>query len=241
MFAHLIVPIVVCACNFFVAQQADLTFGHSQVEQVICDRPEMGAIINGQPALRTLLESNFAGESIGQRVYWDCREPVTGRPSEHIPRYLEYPDLVRVSSRSSISAVDKCMILVHELHNARHNSNTEALCRMVMQKQISRNDFARSCVRLEFEAAKKTQEFFRKHPIADANSEENPFYRAQMAYPGDFSDYLRYLEGPDSKKDNLLQYYRLEYDRLLSDSSRKGAGAAELIRELNEIGSQPTK
>jgi hypothetical protein len=216
MFAHLLMPAIVLAMNSLVAQQADLRFGHSQVEQLICDRPELGTIINREPALRALLESSFAGELIGQRVYWDCREPVSGRPSEKIPRYLEYPDLVRVSNRSSISAVDKCAMLILELQNVRSGRNLAALSRMAVQKQISRNDFARSCVRLEFESAKRTQEFFRKHPITELGSEDTQHYRSIMALSEDFSEYLRWLNGPDSKKDNILNYYAQQYDELLS-------------------------
>jgi hypothetical protein len=218
MFEYLLIVGITSAVEPSAAQKADQAFGHSQVEQVICDRPDMGPVINRAPALRALLESCFAGKFNGQRVYWDCREPVIGPRSEHIPPYLEYPDLVRVSSRPSISAIDKCTLLVLELQHGRSNTNLGALSDMVARKRISRNDFARSCVRLEFLGLQRTQEFFRKHPLAEIGSKINPEYNSIIATPNEFLDYLKQDE-ETNKKRSLLQYYLREYDRISSEST----------------------
>jgi hypothetical protein len=195
-------------------QRRDLSFGHAQVEQFICDRPETSAIINGNPALRALLESCFAGDLSGQRVYWDCREPLLGREAGHFALYEQYPALVRVSSRSHSSAIDMCMYLVIELQHSRFDNNRASLDSLALQKQISRNDYARSNVRLEFESAKKAQEFFRKTPLTGANVKTDPYYIEVMEGFGDSSGWLqRQQEHPDSKN-NLFQYYLHVYDRL---------------------------
>jgi hypothetical protein len=224
---------VVCgiACVLLVAfwarsystEEQPSSFGHSQVEQFICDRLGVGEIINREPALRALLESGFAGDLTGgQRVYWDCREPIAAT-SERYSAYTEYPSLVRVTGKLQSSAVDKCFMLVFELQHGPFERNRDSLFNMAMRGRISRNDFARSCVRLEFQAAMKTQEFFRRHPLADGNSEENPHYASIMGIPGEFSDYIHLLEGPDSKKDNVLQYYLACYDEYVPTGLGNGA------------------
>jgi hypothetical protein len=222
MYANLLILAGLCAINSSVAQQADQTFGHSQVEQFICDRPGVGDVINREPALRAFLESGFAGELTGQRVYWDSREPVAAI-SERIPAYTEYPSLVRVSGNRPNSAIDKCMMLVFELQHGPFEKNRESLFNMAMRRQISRTDFARSCVRLEFQASRKTQQFFHKHPLADENSKENPHYVSTMRIPSEFSEYIQSLEGPNSEKDNILQYYLGYYDEFVSAPLRNGA------------------
>jgi hypothetical protein len=216
---------VVCgiACVLLIAlwartystEEQPPSFGHSQVEQFILDRPGVGDVINRELALRAVLESGFAGEFDGQRVYWDFREPVNAI-SQRVPAYTEYPSLVRVSGKLPSSAIDKCVMLVLELQHGSFNNNREALFNMATKRQISRNDFAKSCARLEFLASQKTQEFFRKHPLADDNSDENPHYRWVMQVPSEYSDFIRSLEGPDGKKDDLLQVYRGYYDQFAS-------------------------
>jgi hypothetical protein len=221
MIPYLLVFAHVCTMHTSAVQHylADMSFGHLQVEQVICDRPEMGSVINRNPALRELLESCFAGALLGERVYWDNREPLDKKRGGHFPSYRVFPPLVRVSNQSNSSAVDRCVILVIELQHCRFDNNHKALDLMAVNKQISRNDFARSCVRLEFQAAKRAQEFFRKHPLSEANSESDTYYTSVTKSFGEFSDYMRWQEGPVSKDDNLLQYHLDAYDELLSDSA----------------------
>src|SRR5689334_16766286 len=120
MYSYLLLQsVILYAIDPYVLLQADFEFGRRQVDQVICDRPGMGPIINREPKLRAALESSFAGRQLGQRVYWDCREPVSGAASEQVPAYKNYPPFVQVSNRSNVSEVDKCVALFRELQNAQ--------------------------------------------------------------------------------------------------------------------------
>jgi hypothetical protein len=218
MFGYLLIVGIASAMETSAMQKADQAFGHAQVEQVIYDRPDMGPIINREPALRALLESSFAGKFVGQRVYWDGRNPSTGSRSEQIPNYQEYPNLVRVTNRPDVSAIDKCTLLVLELQNARSSNRLAAICSLVRTTQMNRNDFARSCVQLEYLGVQRTKEFFREHPLAKTNSKVHSDYNWIMIAPAEFSDYLNQTGEEGKKKNQLLEYYRRDYDRMLSES-----------------------
>jgi hypothetical protein len=202
------------------AQLADLSFGIRQVEQVCCDRPDMTEIINGEPALRRMLVFHFAGELKGRRTYWDYHEPVTGRPAEHSRSYRERPALVRVSNRSDSSAVDKCVMLVFELFNHQNEGAFRILQSAAIGRVISSEVYANECVRLEFEALKKTKAFFRAHPIANVNTSRDIHYHSFIEHYEDFSRYQRYLDQLDSNAYNPRTYYRQGYDRLTAEPQR---------------------
>jgi hypothetical protein len=223
MFAYSLVVALFCGMHSLVVQPADLSFGRAQVKQLLCDRPDLGSIIKREPALRALLESGFAGEVSGERIYWDNREPINGVPSVHLPPYDEYPALVRVSKQSRNSAIDKCTMLVIEVQHGRYDKNYQALMSMAAQKEISRNDFARKCIRFEFEGAARAKEFFDKHPLAEANSKSDPYYTALMRFDGDFSAYMRRMDDLDEKEYNPRRYFLQLYDELAATKSEKAA------------------
>ena len=101
---------------------------------------------------------------------------------------------------------------------------------MAGQKRISRNDFARSCVRFEFEGARRTKEFFDKHPLAEANAKSDPYYTSLMAFTGDFSDYLRRMDELDEKEYNPRRYFLQLYDELAATPSGNAANLGVPMR-----------
>jgi hypothetical protein len=208
---------VVCAIYWCKVQFAEPSFGHQQVEQVIHDRPDMGVIINREPALRKALEAGFESELSGSQVYWDFGEPRNGRLAEHVTPSSINPTLVRVSKKQGRSGVDQCAGLLFELKNATFDKEFMSLYRAARERKISRDDFATSCIRLEFLAVQKTRAYFRSHPLSKPNTASSPFYTMVMRVTSDFSDYLRWLDTLDSDSDtyNIRHHYLLEYDRLI--------------------------
>src|SRR3954447_2071315 len=112
--------------SFWFTEQAEPSFGHSQVEQFIHDRSGVGEVINHEPALRAMLEASFEGASETGRVYWDEREPIAST-AQHLHSRYDLPTLVRVTKRSNISAVDKCAMLLFELYNVQSDGYFNAL------------------------------------------------------------------------------------------------------------------
>lgn len=203
------------ATKAIVVPPTEHLFGRSQVEEVIRDRPEMGKVINREPALREMLESGFEGDAWSGRVHWDDQEPTGPTSAEHWSQYRGQPTSVRVSKNPKTSAVDKCEMLAFELYNVGFDKEFFRLANAAIEKRIARDDYVTSLVRLEFEALMKTRAFFSEHPLAEeADYEENRAYAQMMTLTGDFNNYWRHFEEPNPEMDQYLQAYRMRYDDL---------------------------
>jgi hypothetical protein len=227
------------ATNVATVQPSDLAFGREQVEQFIHGRPDAGVILNSNPALKEQLALLFADDGEGSRVCWDSREPsnCAGAPAEHRYSRGDHPASVQVSNRSVYSPIDKCEMLIFELHNIQSDRNFKALELMASRKQISREDFVRSTARVEFEAAKRERVFLLKYPLGDVNAIGNPYYASAMKVSGDFADYFRQLESYSAGAD-YLDYYRKLYDHILSPKPDPKLDLAK-IETRSDYGAMP--
>ena len=184
------------------------TFGRSQFEQFIRDRPGVGDVINSKPALRRMLESGFEGDERSGPIYWDHNKPFG--PGDAECSGGEHPAYVRVRNSPDISAVDKCACLVYELINSSFGNEYVACDNLVTAKQISREDYARSTVLIEMSAMQKTNEYFRNNAIANEDDLANPHYVTFLHF--EKPDYMQWLQSESNKSFDLFEYYRQRYD-----------------------------
>jgi hypothetical protein len=220
---------------------ADLAHGREQVEKFIHDRPDAGRVINRHPALKEQIAILFADDGQGinghvERVYWENVEPVLSN-AEHRMSSDDHPTYVRVSRRPEYSAIDKCSDLVFELHNVRNDQNFKALELRVVRGRISREDFAESLVLSEFEALKKTKEFFHRYPLGDVKPKDDPEYADIMGIPEKYSDYLK-----RSNSDSFEAYregYRKQYDEILFHQQPVNALAPRSLLDIPMISKSP--
>lgn len=202
-------------------QASDLSFGHRQVEQIAADRPEIGEVLGKNRSLRDVLAFRFGGGATGHRVYWDNREPIGGRPAEHHVSFSEYPALIRVSTSTDISAIDKCVMLVFETHNFEIDREYEML-RTASSKDLKTPvDFVIACIRHEFNAAIETQSYLASHPIAGATSENDPNYYGIIELTAKFSSYLHWLNTSDRSSYDPYRYYVHAYYKLRPSTTRQ--------------------
>jgi hypothetical protein len=199
--------------NMQATQVADLTFGRAQVEQFMQDRPEVKPVLIKEVALRNQLERGFAGLETGFRVYWDNREPEK-RYADYWPRRDKEPARVRVSKKPFGSGSDKCVTLVMELENAKGDKRGTAIRKMAYFGQMSREDYARSMTHLEFASTQRACEYFKQHPLPP--SEAGSTYTWLLGFPTDFSDYLKSFSDGDGPDVNLVESWRQDYDKLVS-------------------------
>jgi hypothetical protein len=206
-----------CLQDYWKVEQ---TFGRSQVEQFIRDRPGVGDVINRKPALRTMLESSFEGDEKSGRIHWDCNQPVGPAPAEHSLSHPGRPAFVRVSKSADISAVDKCSMLVYELINFSFDDAYKAYDSLAWKKQISRDDYARSCIRIELTVSQKTKEYFQNNPIADENDRNNHDYVSTLHDSNDLTEFMQWMQSESYKPYDLFEYYRGSYDKIRFDDTR---------------------
>ena len=199
--------------NVQATQLADLAFGRAQVEQFMRDRPEVRSVLIKEVALREHLERGFGSLETGFHVCWDNREPEV-READYRQRYDEEPARVRVSKKPFGSGSDKCVTLVIELEHSKNDIRSTANSRMAYFGQMSREDYARSSTYLEFLSVQRARKFFQQHPLPP--SEAGSDYKWLLRVPTEFSDYLKSFSDSDSHNVNLLEDWRQEYDKLVS-------------------------
>src|SRR4051794_17879561 len=103
-------PYCFISLYWLTSMQADLPFGHAQLEQFMRDRPEVRPVLLKELALRNHLEWGFGGLETGFRVYWESQAPEL-RVATYWPRYEGAPAHVRVLKGQSASGADKCVML----------------------------------------------------------------------------------------------------------------------------------
>lgn len=212
------------------AQDVDLAFGRAQVEQVMRDRPDTAPVITSHKALRDFLETSFEGVATGRRVRWDNTPPdnIEGGAETCWSNEGELC-AIRVSNDPSFSAIDKCSMMVFELHNARSESRGESLLQFAYSGLMSREDYARSSTHLEFQSGINTRDFFRQHPLVpfwQFWGDKNRVYEDLLSYPDDFSEYLNWPEG--SGGPYLMEIYGKWYDFAIGASKHGDATFAEV-------------
>jgi hypothetical protein len=211
------------------AQNTELAFGRAQVEQVMRDRPDTAPVITSHKALRDFLETNFAGVATGHRVRWDNTPPINIEGGAECWSHQGELSAIRVSNDPSFSAIDKCSMMVFELHNAMSKSRGESLLQFAYSGLMSREDFARSSTHLEFQSGINTRDFFRQHPLVPFwrfSRDENQTYQTYLSYPDDFSEYLNWPKG--SGGPYLMEYYGKWYDSVFGASKLRDATFAEV-------------
>jgi hypothetical protein len=213
---NLLIALNLCVVQESPLQKSDLDFGKRQVEQVISDRPEMGEIFKKVPEIRKIAELRFAGEGNGSRVYWDNREPVGECSAEHTTSTPSYPSVVRVSSKDN--ATDAFASLLFELNNFMTDREYDKLRNSSPDQRTSREAYAESCVRSEFEAVLKTKALFKKHPLPVQDWAACPYYSSVLTHEEDFSAYKKWLMGRPSGEYDPYKYYGEEYDKVIQAS-----------------------
>jgi hypothetical protein len=212
---NLLVALNLCVVQRAPLQKSDLEFGRRQVEQVISDRPEIGEIFKKVPEIRKIAELKFAGEGNGSRVYWDNREPV-GESAAHTTSTPDHPSVVRVSSKSN--ATEAFASLLFELNNFMIDREYDKLRISSPNQRTTREAFAESCVRSEFEAVLKTKALFKKHPLPVQDWAACPFYSSVLSHEEDFSAYKKWLMGRPYGEYDPYKYYREAYDKVIQTS-----------------------
>jgi hypothetical protein len=105
-------------------------------------------------------------------------------------------------------------MLAYELFNFSFDNAYMAYDKLAVAKQISREDYASSCVRIEMSASQKAKEYFQDNPIADEDDLSNPDYAGLLNASTSLPEYLQWMRSESYKKYDILEYYRQGYDRM---------------------------
>jgi len=198
-------------CSSSLAQESKFLGGLS---------PRLRKLLAGHPAamktLTSALSDAFSSKTYG--VYYFYSDDKSDAKAFHFyPEKAGLPE-VMVCVRENQTPLDEFTTMLFETLNAKGENRFAKLCENARAGTISRAEFAREILRVEFEAVKNTRDLlatlkFRKKEMAEAHS-----YDRLMHCPGKFEDYLSYLQ-MDSHNRDVIKEYELKYDSMRKMSS----------------------
>jgi hypothetical protein len=200
-FSALVLCATISACNRPSAESKDAShssvateakeasFGHRQIDQMLADRPEMVGILRQDDPIFIWIVAGMNGDRIGQRIYWNAREPVSSS-AEHAPPYSDYPPYVCISRHAGISGIDKWICLIYELFNIENTKAFTDLHVQALNREINGEEYADGCAKLEYLALKEAKQFFIKNPFPHADRERNLVYAQVVDVPATWEEYM---------------------------------------------------
>jgi hypothetical protein len=153
--------------------KADLAFGEAQVARMVADRPEMAKVKPPDPIWRYCVKA-FAGEAIGERVYWNPVEPTGGYSMVYdLPTDGATP-CIRFSRTEGwvfdYGTGEAWYRAAYGLEGLRGYRTLDALRAKGLHGDLSREQWVRSASRLSFEHLKRLNQVYRTYwrPTADS-------------------------------------------------------------------------
>jgi hypothetical protein len=149
---------------------SDLAFGERQVARMTKDRPEMLRYVKKGDPIWSHCARAFAGESIGERVYWDSTPPHTDEtPAEHMGPWQGSHGYIRVCGEyksgyekgTALTCEELWACASYELENIKGTPGFNKLYNLALSGKLNREQWIRENTRLEYEACKRTQELYR--------------------------------------------------------------------------------
>lgn len=152
-------------------------FGERQLQQMFDDRPDMREAIAASHPVIVFACEGFNGKRVGMRIYWNANSPTDGRGGGYSPPYESYPGYISISGGTETTAIDKWAYLVYGLYVAENNPEYEHIEEQALAGKMNADDYVNRYVALEFKAAEKAQQYFRKNPLPFGQHGRDQFYR----------------------------------------------------------------
>lgn len=212
---------------------APVTFGQRQLDQLLDDRPEMRGILDGEQHREIIqwIVDGFNGQRTGFRIYWNADSPVGAFGASHNSPYEGYPASISITGGTEETPVEKWSGLIFEMNNLEHTREFLDVHEKALLGKIDEDTYVKSCVRLEFEALKKTAGFFEENPLPTSSHGNDDWYNWVR---GDLGTFEEYFDAHDSGGSEYVTYYRNSYQTRI-----KPYLEATLTRDLGSESSGP--
>lgn len=214
------------------AATTEISFGRRQVDQMLADRPDMVGVLSDDDPVMAWVVDGFNGGRIGQRIHWNGNSPASGAPAEHASAYGHYPPHICLDGGSDVTPIDKWAGLVYELFNIEGTKEFDKLFEQATAGELTSDEYADACAKLEYEALKKAEAYFAEHPLPGAVPGHNPQYDQLRSVPETYEQYLAKFHDPNGKLHHPGEFYRKYFDdmvapylEMMRTSAKKGASA----------------
>lgn len=186
----------------------DLQFGEQQLQKMRQDRPQLAKILFKNGPIWPWAVRQFAGEAANQRIYWNSNE-LSDKGFEYDSDH-SYPTTARLGcirlrkkdEHGKELAPDRLLAaFVFECHNISNGPAFDRVYETSLTGKLSKNQFIEQNTKIEFEATRKTADFYRRVYLPLAQKEHyatNPLYweaespTTYAAWIGQYKDPQKY-------------------------------------------------
>jgi len=177
-----------------------------KLKQFLVDHP------TASQALSNVLSEAFSSRSV--QLYYFYSEDESRSRAFHY-----YPDgrTVGLILRENQEPSDEFICLIFEALNSENESGFAKLIPMARSGSISKTDYVKGILELEFESVKKTKSLLKNVKFTETEMAESYSYNRYANCPDTFDDFLAYKIKVSPKRDQIKEY-GAQYDYL------RGAG-----------------
>ncbi len=200
-----IVPVILClflsSLSFALGSDIESTFS-----------PKLRKYLANNPAaLKTLtnsLSEAFVGKTV--RLYYFYTQDESEPKAFHT-----YPDksVVWIGVRENQNACDEFITILFEVINSKSEARFRKLFQDAQARSVSKAEFAKQVLRVEFEAMKGTRDVLRTLNLSEKERADSYYYKPFAQCPDSFEDFLAYSKKISPKRDALKEY-ESKYDSL---------------------------
>lgn len=148
--------------------------------------------LSEHPEIATWIVECFSGKFLGERVYWDEQPPANDILGEYTPGSKGYVTILRVSDRRELTGYDRLSSLIFELMNSKRANMARNLFARAMASDMTAEEYATSCLRLEHEALIECKKLLEKHNIP---SKGNLIVQKLLSITDCFDDFAKSERG----------------------------------------------
>jgi hypothetical protein len=162
------------------------------------------------------------------------------RAAHFYPHIAGLPEVI-IDLRENQEPLDQFIGLLFEVLNSRGEPQFSKLCEEAEDGSVSKENFAKGILKLEFEAAKATRHLLAPLKFKKKEINSSHFYKPSLECPNDFDGFLAYLKRRRGTRD-VVKEYEAKYDELrrMAETSSTGAGVekpyAQQLAELRGMG-----
>jgi len=162
-------------------------------------------------ALNHAFSDAFSGRTVGLNYFYS--------DDEHEPKALHfYPHTaglpeVLICVRENQLPLDEFTGVLFEILNSKGETRFAQLIEEAKAGTISRTEFARAILKVEFEADKTTRDLLGRLELGAKDKAKSYYYGRYRDLPDDFEGYLSFIKRASPKFDAIGRY-ELQYDSL---------------------------
>lgn len=189
---------------------------HAQEQSILnTASPKLKKLLRDNPgalsALTNVLAEAFSTNSLELFYFYSDNES-KAKAFHYYPNTAGLAD-VFICIRENQTALDEFICLFYEAANTRGQDRFRGLVDKARAKAISRTEFAKEIMKVEFEAKKRTQTALAELKFTRKESADSYYYPRFAKLPSKFEDYLVWIRKISPQRDAMKEY-ELKYDWL---------------------------